>query len=85
MKVVPVANPSDLHAHCHMHSMMEGYNVLGELDDDDLWNINILKMKGIRDVAAPDVPTDPMNQPLKIRKVNIGKEDNPKYPSVGDY
>ena len=26
-----------------------------------------------------------MNQPLKIRKVNNGMEENPKFASVGDY
>ena len=26
-----------------------------------------------------------MNQPLKIRKVNIGTEENPKFANVGDY
>ena len=28
---------------------------------------------------------DPMNQPLKISKFNIGTEENPKFVSVGDY
>ena len=54
-------------------------------DDDELWNINMLETKGSRDVVAPDVPTDPMSQPLKIRKVNIGIEENPKFARVGDY
>ena len=26
-----------------------------------------------------------MSHPLKIRKVNIGMEENPKFASVGDY
>ena len=26
-----------------------------------------------------------MNQPLKIRKVDIGTEENPKFASVGNY
>ena len=26
-----------------------------------------------------------MNQPLKIRKVNIGMEENPNFANVGDY
>ena len=26
-----------------------------------------------------------MNHPLNIRKFNIGKEENPKFASVGDY
>ena len=80
-----VTYPMDLHAHFHMQSMMECYNVSGEPNDDDMWNINIPETKGSRDVAAPDVPTAPMNQPLKIRKVNIGIEDNPKFASVVDY
>ena len=28
---------------------------------------------------------DPMNQPLKIRKVNIGMEENPKFVNVRNY
>ena len=43
------------------------------------------KIEGRRDVAAPYLPMDPMNQPLKIKKVNIGTEDNPKFSSVEDY
>ena len=87
MKVVLVAYPMDPHVHCHMQSMMECYNyVSGELEnDDELRNINILETKGSRDVAAPDILTDPMIQLLKIRKVNIGMEENPKFSSVGDY
>ena len=66
--------------------MMECYNVSGgPEDDDELHNISIPEKEGSRDVAAPDIPTDPMNRPLKIRKVNIGTEENPKFASVGDY
>ena len=86
LKVVPIAYLIDPHVRCHMKSMEECYNVSGEPEDDDeIWNINILEMKGSRDVAIPDVLTDPMNQPLKIRKVNIGIEENPKFASIGDY
>ena len=53
--------------------------------DDDLQNINISKTEGIQHVAALDVSTDPMNQPLKIRKVNIRTEDNSKFASVKYY
>ena len=28
---------------------------------------------------------DPLNHPLKIRKVNIGTEENLKFASVGNY
>ena len=86
MKVVPVTYPVDPHAHFHMQSMMECYNVSGLLEDDDeLHNINITETKGSWDVAAPDIPIDPMNQLLNIRKFNIGTKENPKFASVGDY
>ena len=42
-------------------------------------------MEGSGDVTAPYIPTDPMNQPLNIRKVNIEMEENPKFTSVGAY
>ena len=65
---------------------MECYNMYGELEDDDeLWNINIPKTEGSRDVATPDVPTNPMSQPLNIRNVNIGTQENQKFASVGEY
>ena len=58
----------------------------GELqDDDELQNINIPETEGSRDVASPDVSTDPMTQLLKIKKVNIGTNKNPKFTNVGDY
>ena len=79
MKVVSVAYLVDPNVHYHLQFMMECYNVFGEpKDDDELQNINILEREGSRDVTAPDVPNDPMSQPLKIGKVNIGKGDNPK-------
>ena len=56
-----------------MQLMMECYNLSGELEDDDgFHNINIPETKGSRYVAALDAPMDPMTQPLKIKKVNIG-------------
>ena len=45
-----------------MYLMMECYNVTGGIEDgDNLQNINIPEIEGIQDIAAPDVPTDPMN------------------------
>ena len=86
LKFVPVAYPIDPHAQCHMQSMMECYNVSGEPEDDNgLQNINISETEGSRDAAAPYLPTDPMNQPLNIHKVNSEIEENPKFASVGDY
>ena len=86
LKFVSVAYPVDPHAHCHMQSMMECYNISRKSkDDDELQNINILETEGSRDVAASEVSTNPMTQPLNIKKFNIGTKENPKFTSVGDY
>ena len=75
LKLGPFAYPGDPHAHYHMKLMIKCYNVLGEpKDDDELWNINIPETEGSRDVVAPNIPNDPMNQPLNIRNINIGME-----------
>ena len=53
------------------------YSLSGEPeDDDDMRNVNILKLEGIFNVVAPEIPTDPMSQPLKIQKFNIRIEEN---------
>ena len=86
LKVVPIAYPVDPHAHCHIKSMMECCNLFGELEDDDeLHNINSPETERSRDVTTPDVPTDLMTQPLNIKKVNIGIEENMKFTNIGDY
>ena len=69
-----------------MQSMMVCYNISGEpKDDDDMRNANISEYEGSRNLAALDIPTDPMSQPLKIQKVNIGTEENLKFANIGDY
>ena len=86
LKFFLVAYPGDPHAHCLMQSMMECYNLSGESkDDDELCNINIQETEGSQDVTALVVPIDPMTQPLKIKKVNIGTEENPKFSNIEDY
>ena len=65
LQVVPVAYLVDPHAQYHMQSMMECYNTSAEPEhDDELQNITIPESEGSRNVAAPDIPTDPMSQPL---------------------
>ena len=86
LKVDPIAYPVDPHVHCLMQSMMKCYNLSGEPEDDDeLLNVNIPDSKGSRDVVVLDIPKDSMSQPLKIMKVNIGSEENPKFANIGDY
>ena len=66
--------------------MMECYNLEGGSHaGDDPQKINILETEGSRDVTTCDVRMDLMNQPLKIRKVKIVKEENQKFENIGDY
>ena len=66
--------------------MMTCYNMSGELEDDDEHlNVNIPEFEGSHGVASPEVPTDSMNQPLRIHKVNIGSVENLKFANDGDY
>ena len=66
--------------------MIMCYNLSGDpQDDDELRNINIPDSEGSRDVTAPDIPTDSMNQPPCIRKVDIGTAENLKFANVGYY
>ena len=86
LKVIPVTYPDDPHVHCSIQSMTRCYNLSGEPEDDDkLQNVNIPKSEGCHDVVMPDLPTDSMSQLLKIRKVNIGSEENSKFFNIGDY
>ena len=36
-------------------------------------------------ITTPKEPTNQVNHPLKIRKVNIGTEEEPKFVNIGDY
>ena len=86
LKVVLVAYHVDPHEAPMMQSMMDCYIVIGgHEDEDDLHNINIPESKWIQDIMAPKMDIDKFNQPLKIQKVNIGTEEEPKFMNIGDY
>ena len=57
----------------------------GPDDGDDTRNINIPETEGSQNVIELEISTDQMNQPLKIQKVKIGIEGQPKFMNVGDY
>ena len=86
LEVVSVAYHVDPHEAPMMQSMMECYNMTGGPDDgDDPRNINIPESEGSQDITTPEMPTEKMNQPLNIQKVNIGIEEKPKFVNIGDY
>jgi hypothetical protein len=60
------------------------YNINAD-EDDDPRNVNIVETKGQRDVEGSGVELAFIEQPIKIKKVNIGTEQAPKLANVGDY
>ena len=64
---------------------MEFYNVTDEPDDDDPRNINILESEGAHAMEGLGVSSDKFLNPLKIKKVNIGSSENPKFANNGYY
>ena len=68
-----------------IHQWMECYNVTGEPDDDDPLNIKIHESEGVRVVERFGISSDQFLSPLKVKKVNIGSPENPKFTNIGDY
>ena len=64
---------------------MECYNVMGEPNDDDPLDMNIPESKGIHAVEGFGIFRHQFLCLLKIKKVNIGSPDNPKFANIGDY
>ena len=60
------------------------YNINAD-EDDDLRKVNITKTEGQRDVEGLGVELPFIGQPIKIKKVNIGIDQTPKFENVGDY
>ena len=55
-----------------VHHCMECYNVMREMDDDDLLDKNIPESEGMHVVEGFAISSDQFLSPLKIKKVNIG-------------
>jgi hypothetical protein len=66
--------------------LLSCYHVQEEaLDEDNPHNIKITEIEGEREVEGPSLALDVFVEPIKVNKVNIGTNDNPKMASVGDY
>jgi hypothetical protein len=48
-------------------------------------NIQITNIEGEREVEGPSMESKVFVAPIKVKKVNIGMNDNPKMESIGDY
>ena len=64
---------------------MEFYNLTRELEIDDLLNINIPDLEGMRAVEGFGISSNQFLSPLKIKKVNIDSLENPMFTNIRDY
>ena len=55
------------------------------LDDDDPLDINIPEYEGTHRGEGLGISSDQFPSPLKIKKVNIGSTENPKFTNIRDY
>jgi hypothetical protein len=60
------------------------YNINADADDDPR-KVNITETEGHGDVEGTEVELSFIGQPIKIKKVNIGIEETPKFANVRDY
>ena len=59
--------------------------MMGEPNDDDPRYINIPESEGNHVVEVFGISSNQFLNPLKIKKVNIGSPENPKFSNIGDY
>ena len=78
----PIVNELDWAA--QMESEMKCYNFVAE-EDEDPRNVNIPELEVSREVQGPMLEIPEITKKVKIKKVNIGTEANPKVASIGDY
>jgi hypothetical protein len=53
---------------------LQGCYNINPYEDDDPMNVNIAETEGWRDVEGPGVELPFIKQPIKIKKVNNGRE-----------
>ena len=58
---------------------------MGEPDDNDLLEVNIPKFEGTHRMEGLGISNDQFLSPLKVKKVNIGSQMNPKFSNIRDY
>jgi hypothetical protein len=54
-------------------------------DEQHPHNIQITKIEGEREVEGSSLESELFDVPIKVKKVNIGTNDNPKMANIGDY
>ena len=69
-----------------MNELLSCYHVQEEAPyEDDPCNIQMTEIEGEREVEGPSLESKVFFAPIKVKKLNIGTNDNPKMASIGDY
>ena len=69
-----------------MKELLSCYHVQEEApNEDDQCDIQIEEAEGKREVEGPQLESEVIAAPIKVKKVNIGTIENPKMASIGDY
>ena len=63
---------------------MECYNLVAD-EDEEPCNVNILESEGSRKVQNPKLQIPKIAKKVKIKKINIVIEADPKVASIGNY
>ena len=67
-----------------MENVTECYNLAAD-EEEDAHNVNILESEGSHHVQGPTLEIPEIIEKVKIKKVNIGTEVDPKFASIRDY
>ena len=85
LEIVPVKLPIGSQGTPVTQLMIECYCVTGEPnDEDDPRDIHIIESEASQDIVAPKIAVEKVQQPLKIRKINIWTTEDPQFSNVGD-
>ena len=68
-----------------MENAVECYNFAADEEEEDPRNVNIPESEGSRDVQGPELELLEITEKVKIKKINIGIEEDPKVASIEDY
>ena len=85
LEEIPVTATHFHQCNATIHHLMDCYNVMGEPDDDELLDINIPDLDGMRIVEGFVIFSNQFLIPLKVKRVNIALLENTKFPNIGDY
>ena len=80
---LPIFNQSDWAA--QIENAVECYNFVADEEEEDPHNANILALEGSQDFQGLKLELPEITEKVKIKKINIGTKEYPKFASIGDY